>query len=170
MFSHDILYLIALHIDDPKTYYNFALVCTKSARACRLVFDQIINCFVKKHKRYYIINNLSTTIKHEWGELPNGKKHGREEKYSAFGRINYLANWHCGKLHGQVIRYDSSLGFPIRITNYTDGKKHGVETWYFPHENNSSPIRHVTIWHNDVRKGVEQWFNKYGNICRIEIH
>ena len=94
---HDVLYLIAMNIDDPQTFYNFALVSKKSARVCRMVIDQIINHFVREkiryHQRHELPGGQGAMIqgdpKHIWHELPNGKKHGIEEKLSHFRLQRY---------------------------------------------------------------------------------
>jgi hypothetical protein len=80
LLGKDVLYCIALFIDDPTSWRNFALVCRSAAKACRLLEGVKMDQFVVKSESEGFqgcpcCEGMFTGTK---SVLPNGTRHGHQ--------------------------------------------------------------------------------------------
>ena len=84
-FDANILNVICKYIDDPKTFFNFALVCRKTRYVTKLYKNNKMDQFAIKYIK--TIENGQLVER----RLPNGELHGDYERYSAqFGDDFYM--------------------------------------------------------------------------------
>ena len=74
-FDANILNVICEHCDDPKTFFNFALVCRKTRYVSKLHKNNKMDEFAIKYVK--TIENGQLVER----RLPNGKLHGQYERY-----------------------------------------------------------------------------------------
>ena len=110
--------VIALH--HPTIYYALA----QCDRALGLRFARAD--MTKKAKQLFVrkVVQLSST----YYILPNGKKHGPEERWNNGGVRFYLAHWQDGKKHGTTERWNK-IGVRIYLAHYQNGLLHGVPSF-----------------------------------------
>lgn len=70
IFAKEIFFIIASYIHDPATFRSLALVCNKSAGACRMLSELKKVEFSKK----VMLNKIG--MRTIFSELPNKRKHG----------------------------------------------------------------------------------------------
>ena len=71
----DVLYVIAQCIDDPPTWFNFALVSMTSARICKELEAQKMDQFAVHHSGEDCHGSITCTWSYQ--TLPNGNMHGK---------------------------------------------------------------------------------------------
>ena len=105
---------------------------------------------------------------------PNGQTHvvsefsdyllnGKQEIYTASGRLYMSKDWEDGFMHGKKIAYKNDQ--IVMETPYEYGKKDGVEKRFDPQGNLLAEIRYqgdekhgLTIRYNDKDLAKEEWF------------
>lgn len=97
--NKDTLQLVAKHIDDPASFYNFSLVCKSSSRATELLSSQKKVQFAVKVKKRVSQNCPCCGPDTEEGYLlPNGKWHGKYKYYDSDTDIVIYKKFNNGKL------------------------------------------------------------------------
>ena len=72
-FDANILNVICKYIDDPKTFFNFALVSHKTRHVTKLYKNNKMDQFTIKHVEHGSVRNSFKCVERR---LPNGKLHG----------------------------------------------------------------------------------------------
>ena len=109
-FDANILNVICEHIDDPKTFFNFALVCRKTRYITKLHKNNKMDEFAMEDVSHDCNDNSCVCVERRF-RLPNGKLHGVEVCYWTSDDIQFimhdngvcLADWNHHKDKGEVI-------------------------------------------------------------------
>ena len=108
-FDTNILNIICEHIDDPKTFFNFALVCRKTRYVSKLrknnKMDEFAIKYVKTIDNEYVVER----------RLPNGKLHGEYQRHWVNGSRDFCMYYNGICLADCFIR---GLRKRINITHY----------------------------------------------------
>lgn len=98
----DVIQLIGLYIDNPKTFYNFALVCKKFAFVCKLISVIKMNRFaLPGGKDDFSECGVDT---YRWYVLPNGNYHG-PYRYHFDGDDFETIKMYCnGRLFNTIVK------------------------------------------------------------------
>lgn len=121
----DVLQLIAESIDCWKTFRNFALTCTDTAKVCRLtgVQERAKRRFARPRREL----DENGVLISECYVLPNGTKHGLEVRTCQNGNIKgwrIVIPWVNNQKHGNVTAIDCKGNIRSRIPRVND-HKHG---------------------------------------------
>ena len=111
-FDTNILNVICEHIDDPKTFFNFALVSHKTRYVIELHKNNKMDQFTIEH-----VKQSTNYFKHVERRLPNGKLHGIKVCYCSNIFADDFAIYHNGIcLVKWWSRHCKGLGEKIFIT------------------------------------------------------
>lgn len=118
------------HTNDPKTYFNMALLSKGFHNICEDMKLDKMNQFMKdgklpngnKHGRY---EEATEDRLIAFCHYVNGKLHGNYKEYYKINTLKIFANYRNGKLHGEYRRYYPN-GNPQMQCDYVDGNRHGL--------------------------------------------
>lgn len=103
-------------------------------------------------QRFYWFNGLLS----EEYFMNNGQKEGVYKKFNSNGRLEIERNFKKGKLEGREIEFTFYRNDALRITNWSNGKKHGKEYIWFE---KSFKLKSETTYDNGKKNGVNrEWF------------
>lgn len=103
-------------------------------------------------QRFYWFNGLLS----EEYFMHNGQKEGVYKKFNSDGRLEIERNFKKGKLEGREIEFTFYRNDALRITNWSNGKKHGKEYIWFE---KSFKLKSETTYDNGKKNGVNrEWF------------
>ena len=99
IFDNNVLNIICIFIDDPKTFRNFAIACRKTNYITNLQVDDKMTLFSEKQVvDYHGISIIHRDVKRK---LPNGNLHGKQlcsdfyvDMYSLYYNGIHLAEWY----------------------------------------------------------------------------
>lgn len=101
----DAVQLIGLQIDDPKTFFNYALVCKKFAFVCKLISVTKMNQFALPGGKDNFAECPCCGIDtYRWFVLPNGNYHG-PYRYHFAGDETETTKMYCnGNLFDTIVK------------------------------------------------------------------
>src|SRR3990172_3260638 len=125
--SEEILLIIISMVPDVKIFLSLSCTNKKLSRMC---LDEKIQETMKTRvaRPKEEIKPISRTI---YFVLPNGEKHGKEERRDVHGKI-YSMDWKNGRKNGLEEHFDSKTGGRYFVRGWKNGLKNGIceRFWY----------------------------------------
>ena len=126
-FDTNILNIICEHIDDPKTFFNFALVCHKSRYVTKLHKNNKMYQFTTEHVRDFLIDCYKFVER----RLPNGRLHDvTAVYYPDVYRDDIFKMYYNGICLADWFTHNNGLGKIINIRHYKCDCTKGFENSY----------------------------------------
>lgn len=123
IFAKEVLYIIAMYINDPKTFQNFSLTCKRCSSVCGKLVLQKKDEFSKKIviKKMRLITIFS--------QLPNKWKHGCYTQWYNNGIIRKKGMYENGHMTG-MWEWKHYTGKMAITGSYSKSKKCGIWNYF----------------------------------------
>jgi len=100
-------------------------------------------------------------------KIKNGIREGLRETFISDEQLWIKEYYKEGKLHGIKTIYDlDDPTFAEKISNYSNGKLHGVSKAFW----DKDTLSEISEWKNGKLHGVSELYDKKGNLEEREIH